>query len=88
MGPITTMTPSTRPTTTADPAAVAAVVRRFAAAKGYAPTIVEIGEELRIEHKAALRAVCQAEAAGTIERRHGCPRAIRATDRAPGRRPS
>jgi hypothetical protein len=84
-----TTTSSTRPTTTADPAAVADVVRRFAATKGYAPTIVEIGEELRIDHKAALRAVHQAEAAGAVERRHGCPRAIRAVDHTPGpRRPS
>jgi SOS-response transcriptional repressor LexA len=80
------MTSSTRPTTTAAPAAVADVVRKFAAARGYAPTIVEIGQELRLDHKSAIRAVDQAEAAGSIERRHGCPRAIRAVDHTPGRR--
>ena len=68
------------PRAAAAPSAVADVVRKFAAAKGYAPTIVEIGQELLLDHKSALRAVDQAEAAGAIERRHGCPRAIRAVD--------
>jgi len=72
--------------TTTRPEAVAAAVRRLAAARGYGPTVREIGDELRLAPAAAMRAVRQAEAAGAIERRHGCPRAIRAVGH-PGRRP-
>ncbi len=71
--------------TTTRPEAVAAVVRKLSAARGYGPTVSEIGDQLRLDPSAALRAVRQAEAAGVIERRRGCPRAIRAVD-APGRR--
>lgn len=71
--------------TTTRPEAVAAAVRKLSAARGYGPTVREIGEQLRLDPAAALRAVNHAEAAGTIERRRGCPRAIRAVD-APGRR--
>jgi DNA-binding transcriptional regulator YhcF (GntR family) len=81
-------TSSTRPPTTATPEAVANVVRRFAAAKGFAPSFREIGDELGIELRAARAAVHQAEAAGTIERRAGCRRAIRAVDPERGRRRS
>lgn len=77
-----TTTSSTRPTTTATPAAVADAVRRFAAAKGYGPTVDEIGAELRLDKHHTIRALREAVAAGTIERRHGCPRAIRAVDAA------
>jgi DNA-binding MarR family transcriptional regulator len=67
--------------TTTRPEAVAAAVRKLSAARGYGPTVSEIGDHLRLDPSAALRAVRQAEAAGVIERRRGCPRAIRAVDR-------
>ena len=65
--------------------AVANIVRRFAAVRGYGPTIPEIGREMGVPWHRALRAVKHAEQVGTIERRARCPRAIRAVD-APGRR--
>ena len=60
--------------------AVADIVRRFAAVRGYGPTIPEIGRELGVSWHRALRAVKHAAEAGTIERRARCPRAIRAVD--------
>jgi SOS-response transcriptional repressor LexA len=81
-----TTTSTTRPTTTATPEAVANVVRRYAATRGFAPSVREIGDELRLDIRAARAAVHEAAAAGTIERRAGCPRAIRAVDPERGRR--
>jgi SOS-response transcriptional repressor LexA len=83
-----TSSSTTRPTTTATPEAVADVVRRYAATRGFAPSVREIGDELGLELRAARAAVHQAEAAGTIERRAGCRRAIRAVDPERGRRRS
>ena len=59
------------------PQAVARAVKRLTTAKGYAPAIVEVGQELEVEKHVAMRAVEAAEAAGLIERRHGLPRTMR-----------
>lgn len=77
---------TTKPATTATPEAVAAVVRRYVAARGYAPSIRELGLELGLDIRAARAAVHQAATAGTIERRARCQRAIRAVDPIPRRR--
>jgi hypothetical protein len=62
------------------PQAVARAVKRLTAARGYAPAIVEVGVALKIDKTAAHRAVAAAEAAGTIERRRGLPRTMRAVE--------
>ena len=71
---------ATRAKQSPEPEAVADIVRRFAAVRGYGPTIPEIGRELGVSWHRALRAVKHAAEAGTIERRARCPRAIRAVD--------
>jgi hypothetical protein len=62
------------------PLAVARAVKRLTAARGYAPATVEVGVALKIDKSAAMRAVEAAEAAGTIERRHGLPRTMRVVE--------
>ena len=59
------------------PAAVARAVKRLTAARGYPPTIREVGELLGVDKTAAHRAVEAAQTAGVIERRAGLQRTMR-----------
>ena len=74
---------TTRKTT---PAAVARAVKRLTAARGYPPTILEVGELLGVDKTAAHRAVEAAQTAGVIERRAGLQRTMRVVQ--PGRKTS
>jgi hypothetical protein len=77
---VTTTKPKPKPMPT--PQAVAKAVKRLTAARGYPPAIVEVGVALGIDKTRAHRAVEAAEAAGTIERRRGLPRTMRAVEAA------